>query len=65
MNGRVYGVRGLGGAPRLEFLVLLVKVFVELVAVYNRGVRFLQLVSVEVYKDGLEVVDELVNPRQV
>ncbi len=34
-------------------------------AVYACGVRLLELVSVEVYKDGLEVVDEFVDPRQV
>lgn len=31
----------------------------------NGGVRLLQLVSVKIYEYGLEVVDKLVNPRQV
>lgn len=65
VEGPVRGLGTLGSTSRLELLVLLVKVLIELVAVYDRGVRLLQLVTVEVYKDGLEVIDKLVNPRQV
>lgn len=40
-ESRVCGLRALGGTSGLKFLVLLVEVFVELVAVYKRGVRLL------------------------
>jgi hypothetical protein len=43
----------------------LVEVIVELQQLNNGGVGFLELFAVAIDKDGLDVVDELVNPREV
>lgn len=44
---------------------MLIEVFVKFVALDESSVRLLELVAVEIYKDSLEVVDELVDPREV
>lgn len=49
----------------LKFLELLVKVLVELDALDDCSVGLLELLAVEADEDGLDVVDELVDPRQV
>lgn len=54
-----------GGAGAVELLNLLLEVVVELMALDEGGVRLLELVAVEADEDGLDVVDELVNPCEV
>jgi hypothetical protein len=54
-----------GCAGLVELLDLLVEVVAEAMALDKRGVGFLQLVGVELNVDGLEVVDELVDPGEV
>jgi hypothetical protein len=53
------------GPGALELLELLVEVLVEAVALDDEGVGLVDLVAVEVYEEGLDVVDELVQPWQV
>jgi len=43
----------------------LIKVLVELQALDNRRVRFLELVAVQTDKYGLYIVDEFINPGEV
>lgn len=52
-------------AGGFELVVLLIKVLIKLVAVNECRVRLLELVAIEIDKDGLEVVDELVYPREM
>jgi len=48
----------------LEFSYLLIEVFVK-IAFNNRSMRFLQLISIQVHKDGLYIIDKFVNPGEV
>lgn len=48
-----------------QLLQLLVEVFVEPQALNNSGVGLLELVTVQADKDGLDVVDQLVDPGEV
>ena len=57
--------RGTACARGVQLLQLLVKVLVETGALDNGGVRLGELLAVQVDKDGLDVVDELIDPREV
>ncbi len=52
-------------AALLQLLELLVKVLVEDGALEEGRVGLLELLGVEADEDGLDVVDELIDPRQV
>lgn len=54
-----------GGVGVVEFLNLLFEVVVEFMVFDEGGVRFFELVVVEVDEDGFDVVDEFVNLCEV
>jgi hypothetical protein len=52
----------IGCAGLVKLLDLLVEIVVEAVAFHKRGVWLLELVGIELDVDGLDVVDELIDP---